>query len=68
MELTLNLTPVGKVVKVSGVLLRVATTSTGCGGCHFDEDQGAQMCQYSAFCFACNRPDNKSVKFIKVEQ
>lgn len=57
---------VGEVIVFAGKKLKVALTTTGCKDCSFQTDEGARFCQYSAFCFAHNRPDKNPVKFVRV--
>lgn len=68
MGLKLNRVPVGDTVEIGEVSLRISLTSNGCKGCAFQSDLGAVCCPYRAFCFADQRPDKRSVKFIEVDK
>ena len=67
-QVILSAARVGQRVMLGDVKLKIALTDTGCKDCHFRTDEGARFCQYSAFCFAHNRPDKLPVKFVKVEK
>lgn len=66
-QIILSAAPVGKLVMLGGVDLKIVLTNTGCRGCAFEMEGGAKCCQLTAFCFAHNRDDRQSVKFIKVK-
>lgn len=66
-EVILSSVPVGKRVMLGDMKLKVTLTDTGCKGCAFGKEEGAICCQLTAFCFAHNRKDKQSVKFIKAK-
>ena len=66
-QVILNRAPIGAKVMLGDVKLKIAATDTGCKGCAFEKEEGAICCQLTAFCFAHNRKDKQSVKFIKVK-
>lgn len=57
---------VGEMLALSGTTLKVVSTTTGCKDFIFQSEAGARFCKYSVFCFAHNRNDRASVKFVKV--
>lgn len=65
-QLKLNEIPVGRVAKLGKMKIKVASTINGCHGCFFQKDGGARICEFTSFCFAHNRLDNKSVIFQEV--
>lgn len=62
----LSTAPVGTVVMIDNMKLKVSLTTEGCRECAFQTDEGARFCNYATFCFAQNRSDKKSVKFVKI--
>lgn len=66
-QVILSAVSVGQRVMLGDMKLKIALTDTGCKGCAFEKEEGAISCQLTAFCFAHNRKDKKSVKFIKAK-
>lgn len=66
-QVILSAVSVGQRVMLGDMKLKVTLTNTGCKGCDFEKEEGATSCQLTAFCFAHNRKDKESVKFIKVK-
>lgn len=66
-QVILSAVPVGAKVVLGDLKLKITQTETGCKGCAFEKEAGAISCQLTAFCFAHNRKDKQSVKFIKVK-
>lgn len=66
-QVILSEAPVGQRMMLGDVKLKIVLTSTGCNGCAFEKEEGAICCQLTAFCFAHNRKDKQSVKFIEVK-
>lgn len=64
----LNTVPVGTTAKINDSKILVSKSSNGCHGCMLRSEAGARLCQYSVFCFAHNRLDNKSVVFVKTDK
>lgn len=60
--------PVGRKALLGKVKVKVSLTTSGCTGCVFQRVDGARFCEFTPFCFAHNRPDNKSVVFLKVDK
>lgn len=58
--------PVGKRFILDMNKVKVSLTTSGCSDCIFQKEAGARFCEFTAFCFAHNRPDKMPVKFIKV--
>lgn len=54
-------------VDYNGCTLLVASTAEGCRGCTFEAEGGAIACPHRSSCFADQRPDKISVKFIEVK-
>lgn len=58
--------PVGKRFILDKNKVKVSLTTSGCSECIFQKEAGARFCEFTAYCFAHNRPDKMPVKFIKV--
>ena len=65
-QLRLNNAPVGKKMVLGKMKVKVSLTTSGCSECIFQKEAGARFCEFTAYCFAHNRPDKMPVKFIKV--
>ncbi len=65
-RLELREVPVGKRLVLGKNKVKVSLTTSGCSECIFQKEAGARFCEFTAFCFAHNRPDKMPVKFIKV--
>lgn len=65
---SLNNASIGSRINIGKLNIKVTLSQTGCKGCAFETEQGARFCQYNVFCFAHQRDDKQSVKFIKVEK
>ncbi|HBC90457.1 MAG TPA: hypothetical protein DCZ00_03325 [Lactococcus sp.] len=65
-RLELREIPVGKRLVLGKNKVKVSLTTCGCSECIFQKKAGARFCEFTAFCFAHNRPDKMPVKFIKV--
>lgn len=65
-RLELREIPVGKRLVLGKNKVKVSLTTSGCSECIFQKEAGARFCEFTAFCFAHNRPDKMPVKFIKV--
>lgn len=64
----LNAVRIGETARIGNNLCTVKLTITGCRDCVFEKESGAKFCDFTAFCFAHNRPDRQSVKFVKIEK
>lgn len=58
---------VGKALAYKGYTLRVSPTIDGCKKCFFESEAGARYCKHRSSCFADQRPDKTSVKFVEVK-
>ena len=67
-RLELREVPVGKRLVLGKNKVKVSLTTSGCCECIFQKEAGARFCEFTAFCFAHNRPDKMPVKFIKVRE
>lgn len=65
-RLELREIPVGKRLVLGKNKVKVSLTTSGCSECIFQKEAGARFCEFTAYCFAHNRPDKMPVKFIKV--
>lgn len=64
----LRTTAIGRAATAGGKRLYPALSNNGCKGCAFEAESGAAFCRYRADCFADQRPDRMTVKFIEVEK
>lgn len=59
---------VGSTIDYKGKILRVSPVTDGCKKCAFESENGAMYCKHRTSCFADQRPDRVSVKFVEVKK
>lgn len=71
-QMNLMYTRIGHMTSYQGMTLKVVASNylgqNGCNRCVFKSEEGAKHCIHSRSCFSYERPDKKSVKFIKVKK